>query len=259
MVYVFFTCFTLFGLFESDDRRVASPHPPTGSDEPLLTSGATRSQSPQADSSVSYSTRGIVWEEPSKIISLFRIESKRGFWTPCFQANGAAITWESRQVRLQAKAEGDYMWFTERGWDDWGPTNREMPRRQAETIVSGANKDLQGTTRAYEAVDAQIDSMSKSPVAEIELTRQKFQTKRRERGRKKGGPNIKSRGPGAEQPKTCYTCNRLGHFVREREEAILLVSSFLCLDIVTSLHFSLIYTGYQRTSELSLRSLIVGL
>ena len=34
---------------------------------------------------------------------------------------------------------------------------------------------------------------------------------------------------------------------------LLLVLSFLCRDIVTSLHFSLIYTGYQWTSELPLR------
>ena len=35
---------------------------------------------------------------------------------------------------------------------------------------------------------------------------------------------------------------------------LVLVSSFPCLNIVTSLHFSLIDTGFQWTSELSLRS-----
>ena len=52
--------FTLLSLFESDDRRVASPHTPPGSDGPLLSARTTSSQSPLGDSPVSYSSGGIV-------------------------------------------------------------------------------------------------------------------------------------------------------------------------------------------------------
>ena len=44
-----------------------------------------------------------------------------------------------------------------------------MPRRQAQTKVSGENKcylkDLQDIARSHEAVDAQMESMNKSPVS----------------------------------------------------------------------------------------------
>ena len=58
--------------------------------------------------------------------------------------------------------------------------------------------------------------MSESPVSSRDqvnsVEQQKCQTKGRGRDPKKGGPNIRSQGPGAEQPKACYNCNRLGHF-----------------------------------------------
>ena len=61
-----------------------------------------------------------------------------------------------------------------------------------------------------------MESMNKSPVSSRDqvnsVKQQKFQTKGRGRDPKKGWSNIRSRGPGAEQPKACYNCNRLGHF-----------------------------------------------
>ena len=67
-------------------------------------------------------------------------------------------------------------------------------------------KDLQDIARSHEAVDAQMESMSKAPVSSRDqvnsVKQQKFQTEGRGRDPKKGGPNIKSRGP-----KACYNCN----------------------------------------------------
>ena len=93
-------------------------------------------------------------------------------------------------------------------------------------------KDLKVIARSHEAVDAQMESMRKSPVSSRDqvksVKQQKFQTKGRGRDPKKGGPNIKSRGPGAEQPeaghfardsccpaknKECGKCGARGHFV----------------------------------------------
>ena len=64
-----------------------------------------------------------------------------------------------------------------------------------------------------------MESMSKSPVGSRDqvnsVKQQTLQTKGRARDPKKGGPNIKSQGPEAEQPKACYNCNHLGHFTRD--------------------------------------------
>ena len=80
-------------------------------------------------------------------------------------------------------------------------------------------KDLQDIARSDEAVDAQMESMNKSPISSRDqvnsVKQQKFQTKGRGRDPKKGGSNIRSPGPGAEQPKACYNCNRLGHYARD--------------------------------------------
>lgn len=54
------TCHTSLGLFESDNRCIASPHPPPGSNEPLLCPEATYSQLPPADSPISYHSLRIV-------------------------------------------------------------------------------------------------------------------------------------------------------------------------------------------------------
>lgn len=98
-----------------------------------------------------------------------------------------------------------------------------MPRRQGQTKVSGKSnatlKDLQDIAGANEAVDAQMKSMSKSPVGCRDqvnsVKQQKFQTKGRGHDPKKGGPKIKSRGPDVKQPKACYNCNRRGHFATD--------------------------------------------
>ena len=47
------------------------------------------------------------------------------------------------------------------------------------------------------------------------LKQQKFQKKGRGRDPKKEGPNIKSQGPEAEQPKACNNCSSEGHFARD--------------------------------------------
>ena len=70
--------FTSFSLFDSDGRRVASPHPAPGSTEPRLCPGATRSQSPQADSPISYLSLGIVIGNPSENISLYYLHKNTG-------------------------------------------------------------------------------------------------------------------------------------------------------------------------------------
>ena len=75
-------------------------------------------------------------------------------------------TWERRPVCLQARAEGDYLWICGRGGDDSGPTDREIPRRQVQTKVFVENKCyLQDISRAHEAADGQMESMSKWPLS----------------------------------------------------------------------------------------------
>lgn len=58
-----------------------------------------------------------------------------------------------------------------------------MPRRQAQKKSNATSKDLQDIARAHEAVDAQMESISKSPVGSRDqvnsVKQQKFQTKRK--------------------------------------------------------------------------------
>ena len=97
-------------------------------------------------------------------------------------------------------------------------------------------KDFQDIARGHEAADAQMESMSKSPVGSRDqvnsVTQQKFQTKRRGRNPKKGGPNIKSQGPEAEQSKACY--NML-QGIRAAQLRVKSVESVELVDILRSL------------------------
>ena len=55
---------------DNDDRRRASIHPPTGSDNTFFSSEATCTQSPQADSPISYHSLGIACRVPSEYLLL---------------------------------------------------------------------------------------------------------------------------------------------------------------------------------------------
>ena len=66
---------TRFSVFCLRMRRclLRFAHPPPGSDEPTFFPGATRSQSPQGDSPISYLSLGIVCGYPSENITLFSL------------------------------------------------------------------------------------------------------------------------------------------------------------------------------------------
>ena len=102
-------CFTSFSLFDSDGHRVASPHPPPGSAEPLPSLGATCSQLPQADSPISYLSLGIVIGNPSENISLYYLH--KNTWGKEFSMRGMKTKMLSAGARDKEKREWRWAGF----------------------------------------------------------------------------------------------------------------------------------------------------